>query len=118
MANVDRDGAISVVGLHAAFEEMGISRDVKRYVLTREWTISETPPIKSDAQCGIYKRRRDMFACPDPDSDFGAWAVWFKTPEGIQASALDARIIEWLQGRRGPGQREVLKNSSADCTFR
>ena len=104
MATVDRESAISVTALHAAFEGMAISPDVKRFVLTREWTLSETPPIESDAQCGIYQRRRDSYASPDPHSDFGAWAVWLKTPAGIQACALDARIIEWLQGN---GERRL-----------
>jgi hypothetical protein len=118
MAKVDRESAISIAGLHAAFEGMGISPDVKRFVLTREWTLSEIPPIVSDAECAIYRRRRDTCACPDPQSDFHTWAVWFKTPGGIHACALDARIIEWLQRNGELGQGDVLTGSSSSCTYR
>ena len=104
VAKVDRESAILIGGLHAVFEGMGISPDVKRLVLTREWTLSEIPPIASDAECANYQRRRDACARPDPHSGFAAWAIWFKTPAGIRACAFDARIIEWLQGR---GERRL-----------
>lgn len=111
MAKIERVSAIAVAGLQAAFDEMGISADVKRFVLTREWTLSEIPPIGSDAECGIYQRRRETYAPPDPHSDFDAWAVWFKTPAGIQACALDVRIIEWLQGGRESVQDDAITSS-------
>ena len=91
---------IGVVELHAILEGMNVSLGVKRFMLARQWTLAETPPIMSEAECKAYRLQRDAYAFTDPSVDPDGWAVWFKSPAGIQATALDARILEWEEADR------------------
>ena len=86
---------MSVVELHAILEGMNVSPGVKRFMVARQWTLTETPPIASEAECEAYRLHRDAYAFTDPSVDPDGWAVWFKSPAGLRATALDARILEW-----------------------
>jgi hypothetical protein len=91
------DDGLSVTELQTILDG-NLSPDARRFVIARQWTLNETPPITNEAEYEIYCLRLEAFDFPDPVLDPAAWTSWIQSPAGIQAIAIDARILEWQEG--------------------
>ncbi len=73
-----------------------MSDEEKRYVLASTWTMDEVPEIKSEEQYDAY-----AVALAEIERALGPWqtaeefAAQKRSPQGMLATAIGARMIEW-----------------------
>jgi hypothetical protein len=80
-------------------DKSDMSEDDKQFVTVSLWTQEQLPQIESDKQYEEYgKRQSQLMQSLPPHSDPGwslAFAEFCRTPVGILANSLGARMIEW-----------------------
>lgn len=83
----------------ALIDGLPLSDMDKSYLKTSTWTFEETPKIDSASQYESYERvqkelMRQLPVRSDPEWK-NAWVQFLRTPAGVLATSLGARMIEW-----------------------
>jgi hypothetical protein len=84
-----------------------MSEGDKQFVTVSLWTLEQLPPIESDKQCEEYEKHQNQLMQSLPPRSDPGWSVAFaefsRTPDGILANSLGARIIEWEEASDDDG---------------
>jgi hypothetical protein len=109
MTSASGDSDISFAVLSTLLEKANLPPEEKRLIVARLWTIAETPSITSEAEYQTYSQRLKTYTIPDQDLDPDSWTMWTRTPVGMQAMAIEERILEWEQETAATNSSAVLK---------
>ena len=83
--------------LPAIREQADLSAEDASFVALLSWTLAQTPPIATAAECDAYVKRVADILGPIgwPNISAEAWEAFIRTREGAIACALGRRIQDW-----------------------
>ena len=81
--------------LKVALADSQLSVEDQRLLLAGSWTLEQLPAITSARQCKAYRKSADRLARQHWDGSDDRFEAFVRSREGMQSTALDARIIEW-----------------------
>jgi hypothetical protein len=86
-------------------DRANLSEEDKMFVLASYWSLSDVPPIQSEADYDRCRRMDMAINSPDVRADPEALQAWSESHAGKLTAALRKRIVEWEEGM--VGAREV-----------
>lgn len=99
--SAENDNGVVFDDISSVLNQSGLHEDTRRVVLSSTWTMDQIPPIQTEEQAVQYRNASEAAwaKCPPKSESFVAFS---RSPEGLLATALGARVLEWEEQTANP----------------